>query len=430
MNYYNKYIKYKQKYIQLKNQIGGNYTHIIALLWINKNKGPIQQINRRGEDLGIKENIIRTYNMFKIKYSNPKVILFINLDKYIEGDLEELKTAGVEMFDIGNMEIIKHNEKLRELLYPELYGRNPCPIYQQVDMLKILIQYEFMTNPLYNYDYVVFSDLDAQDKDSLNPDNMACKPDRPDWIDEYYPDKIFDSPTIKLLDIFGYLMNGDTEELFEHDEKLSTNAKNELCKYGVYQRNSIVKLNNKIFAYNFNNPENMFLISKKNSNVIKAIKEYFIDHLFCNIMFNSNCDVDSRNFIFGKYDYFNQYLNFLQGLIFYKIIINDKYYNQLVAQTNLIEDTDYKYKKVENINEIDILSPQCFEYFRNVLFDGGFGENWRGLLSYDFNPFPTLYGLEILKQYAFNIEYSTGRRWLKPFKCIPIERSTNSIGVK
>jgi len=433
MNYYDKYIKYKNKYLKLKNMTGGSHNHLIALLWINKVRGPIQQKNKSREDLITIEKIIRVYNMFKIKYSNPQVILFINRDKYIDEDFEELKKAGVEMSDISEMEVIRQNEKLLKLLYPEYYGRNSCPIYQQVDMLKILIQYEYMTNPSLNYDYVVFSDLDIQDEDSLYFNDMECKPDRPDWIDKYYSSKIFDNITLELLDVFGYLMNCHTEELFKSKEKLSGFEKNELCKYGVSQRTSKVKLGNEIFDYYFGNPENMFLISKKDPNVIKAIKDYFIDYLFCICLYDLKCDVDGRNFIFGKYDYFNQYLNFLQSIIFYRIIVGEKIFDKLKSNSELIEDLDYKLKKNDNEYHIDILTPRCFEYFRNIFFDGGF-QSWESLNSpsyrYFFNPIPTTYGVIILKKYGFNIEFTSGRRWLKPFKCIPIEKSQNSVGVK
>jgi hypothetical protein len=61
-NYKEKYLKYKSKYIELKQQKGGSYTHVISLLWFNKKLGPIEQISN-GEDLKIKEKIITPFEI-------------------------------------------------------------------------------------------------------------------------------------------------------------------------------------------------------------------------------------------------------------------------------------------------------------------------------------------------------------------------------
>lgn len=433
MDYKKKYLKYKDKYLKLKNQTGGNYNHIIALLWINKNKGPIQQISRN-QDLHIKDKIIQTYNMFKHKYNNPKVILFINRDKYTEEDFNDLASAGVEMCDIEGMEVVQRNIKLQELLYPEKYKRGICPIYQLVDMLKILIQYEYMNNPEYNYDYVVFSDLDIQDKDSLKSNDMECKPDRPDFIDEYYPNKIFDKTTIRLLNTFGYVMNGRTDVMTDYDGNLSESEINELNKNNnIYPKKNIVKLNNKILNYTFEPPENMFLICTKKPTVLTAIREYFIDYLFCKCLYELYNKVDSRNFIYEKYGGFYKYLNFLNNMVSYYFYVEESNYNKLkFQQNNLIENIDYKLLgKVNNEYKIDIFSPKCFKYIRDIFLQGDFEEWTKVHTSFNrkfFNTRITQYGKIVYNMFAFNINYAHNQ-FLVPFKCIPIEHSSNSSGV-
>ena len=87
--------------------IGGHNNNMIALLWLNKVVRQIQQIVR-GNDLNIKQNILKTYNKLKITYQNPNVILFLNFDKITQEDMEWFISNGVECVDVNNFEIIKN----------------------------------------------------------------------------------------------------------------------------------------------------------------------------------------------------------------------------------------------------------------------------------------------------------------------------------
>ena len=171
--------------------------------------------------------------MYKNKYLNENVILLMNYNNIIEDDFQLLTNANVFTANILDMNIIKEYDFLHEMFLNSI-----CPIYINVDMLKILIQYEYMTNPIYDYDYIVFSDLDIQDKDNINVNDIQCTPYRSDFINEYYNFKIFDEITLELLDVFGYIMNGryvQQEDFYqistEEYNELSSNSKKKLDEF-------------------------------------------------------------------------------------------------------------------------------------------------------------------------------------------------------
>jgi hypothetical protein len=357
-NYKEKYLKYKNKYIELKKtQTGGNYNYIICLLWFNKELGPIKQLSKDNIDLKIIEKIIKTYNMYKIKYSNPNVILFMNYDKIIPEDFIFLQKNNIETYDINNFETIKSNEKLFILFNSKKYKICPCPVYIYVDMLKILIQYEYMVHK--EYEYVVFSDLDIEDKDSLESYKI-CSNLRPDYIDEYYFQKIFNQTTVALLDVFSYLMTSFAD-LVSTKKKDEIYIKMELEEYGFTPK--YYKIGNKYFLISISLPENGFLICKKNYNVIKAIKDYFIDYIFCDEIYSMTINSIKlyNNHIYNSYVNFYIYLNFLNGLNTLSIILTDKELLQVKEKYNHINNNNVKDFIIDD-NKITVISKEFMDF--------------------------------------------------------------------
>ena len=119
------------------------------------------------------------------------------------------------------------------------------------------------------YNYVIFSDLDIYDKESLQTD-MICKKERPDFTDEYFPDKIFDNDTIKLLNIFGYVLANSS--IFS---KLDSNEPKHLKLIQNYYKNpsdDCQEINKNIYCSGYINYENSFLISKKQIMLLRLLK--------------------------------------------------------------------------------------------------------------------------------------------------------------
>jgi len=241
---------------------------------------------------------------------------------------------------------IKSNEKLFEIFNPEKYNFDPCPVYIYVDMLTILIQYEYMVYK--GFTYVIFSDLDIQDVDSLDYDDMICKKTVPGYTDEYYPNKLFDSMTIELLDIFGYLMAGFINLNEIKNESFKERTKSDLDRFGFTPE--IYEVNDNYYEIARSVPENSFLISKNNTNVIKAIKNYFIDFLFCNEIYSfiKKKITSTNNHIFNRYIYFIQYLDFLNGLNTLNLIVSESEICEIKEKFINDSDKHYIYKSMMN----------------------------------------------------------------------------------
>ncbi len=301
-DFFDKYIKYNEKNYRLKKIVNeDDNSNMIALLWLNKFVGPIEHIVD-GKNLDIKQNIIKTHNKLKITYQNPNVVLFLNFDKIIQEDFEWLKENNIDCVDVNQFEVIKNNECLDKMYNYSKYGLEhliQLPIYVQVDMTKILIQYEYMI--YHNYNYVTFVDLDIKTNgDDL--ENVICKPIRPDFTGELYPNKLLDNQTKNVLDIFGYMVAGFSNPSDIADKtRNAREIKREQIHYSYEMEDygkpiNFIKIDKKIYALNSITFENSFLISKNSPNTIRAIKEYFIDHVFCGIIYN-----DYINNMSGKY---------------------------------------------------------------------------------------------------------------------------------
>ena len=64
------------------------------------------------------------------------------------------------------------------------------------------------------------------------------------------------------------------------------------------------------------------------------------------------------------------------------------------------------------------------EYFKNIYDGFEIDISKNQVNGYLFMPVLSDYGKKILDKYAFNLSYGQG--WLRPFKCIPVERSKHS----
>lgn len=460
MSYYNKYFKYKNKYIDLKNKIsqrggsdtenlsnragtdggggGGTRTesgdlqdnYIICLLWYNKQKIPIHQRSpKTGEDLHIKDNILKTYNMYKIKYENKNVVLFLNFDKITKEDFDFFNNNKIVTENINEFEVFK-DTKLNSIFNPKRKSLDPeddplpCHTYVCVDMLKILIQYEQMVTK--KYDIVIFSDLDIKDDieyDSITEaTDLICKV--PSLINKFRQQDLLDPKTIDLLNSFGYLVAGWTE----YHNIPETGKKS-------YDENpdnfpNIVTINGgkKLLIHG---SENSFLISKNTPNVIKAIKDYFIDHLFLYRISRSPYNYDN-NFIYESYPAFYKYLNFLNKIIYLNGIITSYNYKTSLLE-NFIIDIDYNIvaelsedlpdsKKIKIIKIIKILSDKLFFHLH------------RNFTDVDYQSFLTEHGKNVLDKFQYEISPIIQKSkydepinsQLMPFKCVPISKQKNS----
>ncbi len=419
MDYKSKYYKYKNKYLNLKNHIGGseknlvNNNYLIGLLWYNKQLGPIQQISNN-IDLQIKETILNTYKMYKEKYNNPNVVLFLNFDKIIPEDFDFFRLNNIIIEDINEFNIIKTNEQLTKLFNPERYSIEPCPVYIYVDMLKILIQYEQMTSK--GYEYVIFSDLDIKDEITRDTHNIICK--MPDLITTFREIDILDYKTINLLDNFGYLMAG-----FARYENMSLRDIANYKKFyhedpGDFQ--DIITIDGEIKKLVFASGENSFLISKNTPNVIKAIKEYFIDYIFCDKIFNDTSGWNN-NYIFLMYKYFYCYLNFLNEItnIIFKTDINS--FDDFNDSIDYILLTEKVIEWNTSLNQFKILSDKLclFLIKNNQKLTSFLTEKGKIIISnLQYNIYP------IIQKSNYNQEIDNIT--LMPFKCVPIDRQKNS----
>ena len=400
MSFQNKYLKYKNKYLDLKNQFvssggasGGTsatYTYLVSLLWYNKEKGPIQQKSKDGNDLHIKENLLKTYNMFKKKYNNPNVILFLNFDKIVEDDFNFFRRNNVVIEDVNDFNVIKNTPHLQKLFNPTTYNIEPCPVYIYVDMLKILIQYEQMVYE--NYDYVIFSDIDIQDninRDTIQyNEDIICK--SPSLITTFSQHDLLNPPTIELLDIFGYLMAG-----FVNMEDITPSQ----MKYynGSYDENNpgyaknVIKMGNTLKLSGVIAPENSFLISKKSDLIIFAIDSYFIDYIFRRI-YNERDDKTSytkkNDFIYESYKDFYYYLNLM---------------NDIIIDQNNPDNQLYDVKSISGTHDF-------------VLTDKGKSILIKFNTLEHKNIYPTM------KNYNDDLDDS-----VMPFKCVPIDKQKNSL---
>lgn len=449
-NYFKKYIKYKQKYSHLKNMIGGDNYNMIALLWLNKVLGPIEQIVG-GKDLNIRQNILKIYNKLKITYQNPNVILFLNFDKIIPEDKEWFRINCIKIADVNQFETIKNNECLDKIYNPSKYNLEhleKLPIYVQVDMTKILIQYEYMVYE--NYNYVTFIDLDIKtQEDDLS--HVICNPIRPDFTGELYPNKLLDSQTIKILDIFGYLVAGfsyPTE--YEKNTFLDKSYNNEI-KYNNKPIN-FIEIDSKIYFLNSTNFENSFLISKNCDNTKKAIKEYFIDYVFCNLIYNNYINNNGYNaykydpgFIYTEhYMPFFIYLHLLNKLIYIDFEFEfDFEFNSTKKndRKTFLHELETKFKPYDdyylvNENLIKIINPDTFKFFVNKF---GFPQAKKNKIQKPYFTSFSKYHIppDKIKLFLNNMLNLTGEFQITdkkhllinkisiPYKCIGVEKSKN-----
>ena len=449
MDYKTKYLKYKNKYLNLKKQFGsGNQqssinnqqssldekkssdnTCIICLLWYNKELGPIQQFSK-GVDLQIKANILRTYKMFKEKYSNPDVVLFLNFDKIIPEDFEFFSSNNIVIEDVNKFEVIKKNEHLKQLFIdnPSEYTRKVCPVYIYVDMLKILIQYEQMVT--YGYNYVIFSDIDIQDgieRESIKDRNdIICK--MLDLITEFTQTNLLNQRTIELLDNFGYLMAGFAryQDMSETDISIYNNL------YPKYPNEfeDYMKIGSEIKKLVFASGENSFLISANTPNVIKAIKDYFIDYVFNYLIFDYP-DRDN-NYIYLCYEYFYNYLNFLNANTFIRFQEDlskpslDKF--KINIDYSIVKDEDAWWNPSIKLRIVQVLTDKLCLFLIKTK-------------SNNLESFLTPKGKIILENFKYNIfpiiqktkydnkigtVHSNKDSTLIPFICVPVDRQKNS----
>ena len=382
--------------------------YLISLLWYNKEKGPIPHLNKK--QIHPRDGLLRAYKMFKEKYNNPNVILFLNFDKIVEDDFKFFRRNNVVIEDVNEFNVFKTNPKLEQLFNPTRYNRTPCLVYVYVDMMKILIQYEKMVYQ--HYDYVIFSDYVIQDTKTLdNNEPLICQ--LPSFIKEFTKDKLFDPMTIKLLDNFGYLMNGHGRaNVVGPTDKLNR------TKYEQDPINNIhlIKIGDELISMVNGLPENRFLMSKNTPTTIKAIKEYFIDYLFCSVIFNN--PPNNNNYVYNSYIFFYYYLNFLNGITNIEISISKSDLDRIAHDFK--ENIDYitiSNDKIKIESESDRLSLYFIK--REARID----------------LFLTTKGEKMIKElngYIFPIMNATTTKiygnmaTLMPMKCVPAPTQINS----
>lgn len=427
-NYYFKYLKYKHKYLRYKkklfddksfieNDSNSGDNNMISLLWLNKEKGPISQF-ANGVDLNIKDNIVKTYIRLKNTYRNPHVILVLNFDNILPEDFDYFKFYNIECVDINSFDIFKDFVCLDQIFNPNKYNLNhleKLPIYVQVDMSKIIIQYEYMVYK--GFKYVTFFDIDIKMyEDDLK--NVLCSSTRFDFLAKPFPENILDHKTIQILDIFGYLVAG-----------LSTNG------------------------FNATSFENSFLMCKNDVETIQAIKEFFIDHVFCNIIYNMYIQNNIVKLISKKrgrtgfiyvqeYIPFFIYLFFLKNLIYIDFVLyqntdNNNFFCEL--KNKFLLDVDYTYKYSEYWRKpviiIKILNFHIFKFFTDKF---GFPEGDQQDL-FNKSLYSVYFGEEYIPPHKLNLfidnltnivgdfNHSARSTIPIPYKCVGIERSKNVL---
>ena len=354
--------------------------------------------------------------MFKKTYNNPNVVVFLNFDKIVKDDFDFFRSNNVVIEDVNKFNVFKTNPKLEQLFNPTRYNRKSCPVYVYVDMMKILIQYEKMVYQ--QYDYVIFSDYIIEKSVNMDPahDNK-CK--LPTLITKFTKYDLLDQMTVNLLDNFGYLMAGAGLA-----KEIPQNSYSEYV--GFYEKDpddpTLIKIGNELKNItSITQPENRFLMSKNSYNTIHAIKEYFIDYLFSNYIFNDPSQ-NNNNIIYEKYIDFYCYLNFLNSITYSNCTINNF---DFLHTNNFKENEDYT--KISN-NEIRIISEGLYLY---VIYHE---KNVKSYLTFK--------GIEMIKKfkgYIFpiieklhynnpiidmhDIKKSTT---LLPGKCVPVPGQINS----
>jgi hypothetical protein len=85
--------------------------YIICLLWYNKELGPISRDSKDGNNIF---DIIKTYKMFK-DYGNNHVVLFLNFNKITEEDFDLFSSNNITLEDVNEFNVIKTNKQLKQL---------------------------------------------------------------------------------------------------------------------------------------------------------------------------------------------------------------------------------------------------------------------------------------------------------------------------
>jgi hypothetical protein len=412
MEYKDKYIKYKTKYINLKNQIGGrcyyynDYKHIICLLWFNFDPKIIDPVD--------KSRIFKSYKMYKEKYCNKKVVLFLNYENIMEEDFETFRNNQIETENLYEFNVIKNNVGIINLLHDDKING-----FIRVDILKILIQYEKMFYS--GYEYVIFSDIDILDKNDNNEIILTCT--RSDKLDKYYPSKILNSKTLKILDIFGYVMTATSKEINLSDDT------NKIIFEFVKEKNpsldpppGYIKNNDTYYLITNGLPENSFLMSKKTCNVKKAIEDYFINSVFLGNEYNLQHTNHGRDYIFFLYKDFFKYLNFLNGLNYLQYYSSNEIIQKIKENVSLEENKDYKINPDDT--HIIIMTINCFNYIKN--FESKFYD-FIGRLNINDYQLLTAKGMDVFKKFSSEISpsYSTTtfHNPLMSVKCVNVERT-------
>ena len=337
MSYYSKYLKYKEKYLQLKLQQGGNpITYDIVFIWINKNK---QIINQE-----IKDRIVR--NMKRWNEYNPEIKLLLYIDsKYTErSDIDYLRS-----FDYIVLKDFRRLLNREELIY--LFEEDK-PIYLRVDIAKILIKYDLLVKHQkeLNY-YVIISDIDILTKDDDYDYERGLTCDDIHMMKEFTKEEIFDSITLYLLDKFGYVMTKES--------RLP--------------------------------PENGFMIFKNDPDIIRSLKELLIDKIICEmlfILFRDKIDIFGdyskhetlefmnetynlcTHFIYNLYHWFAGYLNIIKKYqILYTTVIKGDIDIMNIPKENILLYGDIEdIKLVDDMEEITIIinTPELFMHINNM----------------------------------------------------------------
>ena len=280
-----------------------------------------------------------------------------------------------------------------------------------------------------NYNYVIFSDIDILDKNDEHEHALICT--KFDKIDRYYPSKILDSKTLKLLDFFGYVMAAVSKnyEISDNNNQFIFESMKEIYK-DLDPPPGYIKNMGEYYGVINGSPENSFLISKKNCNVKKAIKDYFIDSVFSGDLKNLGTGHKNKgkDYIFFLYKYFFNYLNFLNGLSYlnYSSAKYDDIVQDIRKNINLEENKDYK---IYNNSSIIIMTMNCLNFVKN--FENSFYEfmNQINISIIPVGIILTIKGYDIYKNLSSIISPTFSTTYLdKPLiavKCVNIEKSHN-----
>ncbi len=414
MSYYSKYLKYKEKYLQLKNQQGGlPITYEVVFIWINKQKKIINQ--------EIKDRILR--NMKRWKESNPSVKLLLYVDsKYTE-------RVDIDYFRSFDYLVLKDVRRL--LTRPELVYlfEEDKPIYLRVDIAKIIIKYDLLVKHKDNSNYyVVISDIDILTiEDDYDRERGLTCDDEEYMMKNFTQDEIFDRLTMYLLDNFGYVMTKES--------RLP--------------------------------PENGFMIFKNDPDIIKSLKELLIDKIICEMLFQLFREkIDTfgdysqhetlellnetynlcTHFIYNLYHWFAGYLNIIKKYqILHTTVIKKDIDITNISKENISLDGELEdITLVDDMEEITIIinTPELFMHINN---------NYKDIPNYllKFTDYTDLgrdfsnstgkltdKGVLISKDYLnFIYPYPNPRdydirgyfnKFLRPSKCVKIEKSNTT----